>query len=265
MRRLIDALAHRLGPNASMWTLLAVGAALTFGFSWAGGEVYESVVERGTLWSMDQPVLEAAVGSRTPELMAAITAFTNLGGGIIAPITAAAAMLLIAIRTRHWRALVLMPAAAAGSLLVTIFGKGLTGRTRPPLEYAVAPYEYSASFPSGHTLNATVLAGIVVYLVCLRLKDAWPRAAVIAVGGLYAFTMGLSRVYLGHHWLTDVVAAWFLGLAWLSMVIFAHRVYRVVRDRRAFARALRASREGATGSAPDDGGKRPPASSSSAS
>ena len=262
MRRLIDALARRMGPNASMWVLLAVGAALTLGFSWAGGEVYESVVEKGTLASMDQPVLEAAVGSRTPELMAGITAFTNLGGGIIAPITAAAAMMLIAIRTRHWRALVLMPAAAAGSLLVTLFGKGLVGRTRPPLESAVAPYEYSASFPSGHTLNATVLAGIVAYLVCLRLKDAWQRTAVIALGGLYAITMGLSRVYLGHHWLTDVIAAWFLGLAWLSMVIFAHRVFRVVRDRRAFSRALRASREAAPQPAKGDGGASSPSSSS---
>ncbi|WP_430297042.1 phosphatase PAP2 family protein [Sinomonas sp. B1-1] len=237
MHRLIDALWKLMGPNGSMWTLLAIGAALALGFSWAGGEVYESVVEKGALAAMDQPVLDWAVASRTPALMAGVTAFTNVGGGVIAPITAAAAMVLLAIWMRHWRPLVLVPAAAAGSLLVTIFGKELTGRARPPLALAVPPYEYSASFPSGHTLNATVIAGIVVYLACLKLKALWSRVAAIAAGGLYALAIGLSRVYLGHHWLTDVIAAWFLGLAWLSVVIFAHRVFHLMRLRRAAARA----------------------------
>jgi undecaprenyl-diphosphatase len=236
LRRLIDVLARSLGPNGSMWTLLAVGAALALVFSWAGGEVYESVVDKGGLAAMDQPVLDAAVSARTPASMAAVTAFTNLGGGIIAPITATAAMILLAIWTRHWRPFVLVPGAAAGSLLVTVFGKDLTGRARPPLALAVPPYEYSASFPSGHTLNATVMAGIVVYLTCLKLTNGWQRAAAIALGGLYAFAIGLSRVYLGHHWLTDVIAAWLLGLAWLSIVVFAHRVFHLVRLRRAVAR-----------------------------
>ncbi|GAB4100886.1 phosphatase PAP2 family protein [Sinomonas halotolerans] len=246
MRRLLDALARWLGPNASMWALLAIGAGLTLALSVAGGEVYESVAQKGRLASMDQPVLEAAVAARTPESVAAVTAFTNLGGGLISPIAAAAAAILIAIRTNHWRALVLVPAAGAGSLLVTVFGKDLAGRARPPLASAVPPFEYSPSFPSGHTLNATVLAGIIVYLVALHLRRAWPRAAAIAVAALYAFAMGLSRVYLGHHWLTDVIAAWLLGLAWLSVVVFAHRVFILVRARRA-RRAGRAGRAGPGG------------------
>jgi undecaprenyl-diphosphatase len=96
----------------------------------------------------------------------------------------------------------------------------------------VPPYEYSASFPSGHTLNATVIAGIVVYLACLKIRSAWTRAAVISAGALYAFAIGLSRVFLGHHWLTDVVAAWFVGCAWLTVVIVAHQLFRHLRHLR---------------------------------
>lgn len=253
LRRWIAAIGRRLGPNATMWVLLAVGAVLTLGFSWAGGEVYESVVQKDQLAALDQPVLTWAVAARTPALDTAVTVVTNIGGGVIAPIVAAVAMVLLAVWMRHWRPLVLVPAAALGSLLATIFGKQLTARARPPHELAVPPYEYSASFPSGHTLNATVIAGIVVYLVCLRVRSAWTRAAVICLGALYALAIGLSRVFLGHHWLTDVVAAWFLGCAWLTVVIIAHQVFRLVRR----ARAERATAE----AAPDGGGKVPPSSS----
>lgn len=253
LRRSIDALARWLGPNATLWTLLAVGAALTLAFSWAGGEVYESVVQKDALAAMDQPVLRWAVSARTPALDAAVTALTTIGGGLIAPIVATVAMVLLAVWMRHWLPLVLVPAAALGSLLATVFGKQLTARARPPLDLAVPPYEYSASFPSGHTLNATVIAGIVVYLVCLKVGSGWTRAAVISLGALYAFAIGLSRVFLGHHWLTDVVAAWFLGCAWLTVVIIAHQVFHLVR----LSRASRTPAE----QAHDDGGRVPPSSS----
>jgi undecaprenyl-diphosphatase len=73
---------------------------------------------------------------------------------------------------------------------------------------------------------------VVAYLVILRLKSRRGRIWTAALAAAFAVTMGLSRVYLGHHWLTDVLAAWALGLAWLVLVITAHRLYLTIRKRR---------------------------------
>ena len=132
----------------------------------------------------------------------------------------------------RWRSrtpLVLVLIAAAGSLAMTTTGKSLIGRARPPLSEAVPPYETSPSFPSGHTLNATVITAVLVYLLLRRLDSAWARATTVVLGAGFVVSMGLSRVFLGHHWLTDVVAGWALGLGWAAAVITAHRLFLTVR------------------------------------
>ncbi len=121
--------------------------------------------------------------------------------------------------------------AAAGSLAMTIVGKDLVDRARPPAALAVPPLEVSPSFPSGHTLNATVLTTVVVYLVLIETTAAWQRSLAITLGTLFVVTMGLSRVFLGHHWLTDVLAGWLIGLAWALAVITAHRLWLTLRER----------------------------------
>ena len=91
----------------------------------------------------------------------------------------------------------------------------------------------TASFPSGHTLNATVIAGIVCYLLLHWFRTRGVRTLAIVIAALYALTMGLSRVYLGHHWLTDVIAGWLIGIGWVAVVItlpvVAHRPHTARR------------------------------------
>jgi undecaprenyl-diphosphatase len=71
-----------------------------------------------------------------------------------------------------------------------------------------------------------------VYSLVLALKSRWARVLTIVVGSTYAIAVGLSRVYLGHHWLSDVIGAWLLGLAWLLVVIVAHRIARTYAARK---------------------------------
>jgi len=119
----------------------------------------------------------------------------------------------------------------AGSLTMTTVGKSLVGRVRPPQVDAVPPFEHSPSFPSGHTLNSTVIAGIVVYLLLRRLESHLARATTIVLATAWVVAMGLSRVFLGHHWLTDVAVGWTLGLAWVGVLVLAHRLFLSARRR----------------------------------
>lgn len=203
---------------------LVVGGAVAVLFTAGAGEVYESVVEADGISRLDQPVLDVMVGLRSPGLDAAATRFTDLGGTVGMPVLATLATVALGIAWRRWTPIVLMIGAAAGSLLMTVGGKDLAGRARPPVELAVPPLEHSASFPSGHTLNATVIVGVLTYLVLVRVQSLAIRRATLVFGVAFVLTMGLSRVYLGHHWLSDVVAAWSIGLGWVAVVITAHRV-----------------------------------------
>jgi undecaprenyl-diphosphatase len=138
----------------------------------------------------------------------------------------------LAVAWRQWTPVLLVAVTAAGSVTLTVVGKAVVGRIRPPLADAVPPYESTASFPSGHSLNSVAIAGIVAYLLVRRQRRRWARVLTVAAGAAFAVSMGLSRVYLGHHWLTDVLVAWALGLAWLATVITAHRLLLTVRLRR---------------------------------
>jgi membrane-associated phospholipid phosphatase len=131
--------------------------------------------------------------------------FTHLGGPRYMTLIAGAAMLLMMRRWRSRTPLILMIIAVAGSLTFTNVGKAIVGRPRPPLSDAVPPYEHAFSFPSGHTLNSTVIAGMVAYLVASRLTSGLGIAVCIVLAIVSAAAMGFSRIFLGHHWLTDVI------------------------------------------------------------
>ena len=219
-------------PLGVLMVVSAMGFGLATLLGWGFAELYESVVAGTGVAGFDPPVLAAMVAHRTAGRAAAVTLFTQTAGPVGMPILGTVAALLTALRARRITPVILALVAGAGSLAMTIAVKGLVGRDRPPLAEAVPPFESSASFPSGHSLNALVIIGIVVYSLVLTQKTRWARVLTIVVGATYALAVGLSRVYLGHHWLSDVIGAWLLGLAWLAVVIVAHRIARAFAARK---------------------------------
>lgn len=229
--RLATQIAARLGPNAALIITLAIGLLIAIALSAIAVQVYDSVTDADGVAGLDRPLLNTVMSLRSPGLDAFATGYTDIAGPIGMPILAVTSLLLLSIKRRSWTPVILIAAAGIGSLGMTIAGKDLIGRDRPPLADAVPPYEYSPSFPSGHTLNAVVIAGVVAYLLILRQATIRARVLTISAAALFALTIGLSRVFLGHHWFTDVLAGWVLGTAWLALVITAHRLYLTAHSR----------------------------------
>ncbi len=253
-------LARRWGkwvvPYAALWITMLIGGVVVVILALVSAEVYDNVVDDAGLANLDRPTLTFMEQLRSPGLDAFITGFTNIGGGIGMPILGSILTALLIFTSRTWRPLILIGGAAAVSVTATTWGKNMVGRVRPDHADAVPPYETSPSFPSGHTLNTTVVIALVVYLACLQIKRTSARIGLIAAGGIFIVAMGLSRVYLGHHWMTDVIVGWVIGLAWVGMVILAHRFFHALRHREQAGAAPTFERpahlhDGATGAAAD--------------
>lgn len=232
--RVLRTVRDYVGANAALLVSGAVGAVVFAILIAASADVYEAVADADGISGLDRPALDLAISLRTPAGEQWVTAFTDLGGTLPLAFTA---LTLTAALYAYWRRRsipLMMAIAAAGSLLFTGVGKTIVGRARPPLALAVPPYEYAPSFPSGHTLNSTVIALMLGYLAWWLAPALWVRVACPLGAALWAAAMGLSRVYLGHHWITDVIFGWLFGLAWLALLITVHRILLRLerRDRR---------------------------------
>lgn len=137
---------------------------------------------------------------------------TSLGGVAVLTLLALVAIGFLLILKKRLSA-VLLIVGLAGGVVLSEGLKALFERERPPSVYQ-AVETLNASFPSGHALLSTVF-----YLtVAVMMTRAFPRrrlkAYVLGVGMVFALLVGLTRIYLGAHWTTDVLAGWSIGAAW---------------------------------------------------
>lgn len=182
-------------------------------------------VERGTgLASLDPQVTHRVVGLRTPLLNAVAQVVTFFGSEFwLAAVTVIAAGILF-IRAERFRAAVVIVSMAT-SAASTVVIKLVVNRPRPGALIELGAPEASFSFPSGHTLNSTVCYGIVALMVLPLLKSRGARITIGAAVGILIIAVGSSRLYLGYHWATDVLAGWTLGLGILGLAITAATVW----------------------------------------
>lgn len=101
-----------------------------------------------------------------------------------------------------------------GALLKLVFG-----RVRPALEVAKIPIPETYSFPSGHALTSLLFFGSLAFLILLHEKNLRRGVVATALCILAALTIAMARVYLGVHYLGDVVGSWLLGAGWLAVVV----------------------------------------------
>jgi len=158
-----------------------------------------------------------------PAAVAVLKAVSSAGGsGFTVPLVAVVVVLLL-IRRRP-RLAVYLAVTGLGAALLDPSLKALVGRVRPVVADPVA-YGMGNSFPSGHTLGSTVVYGALTLVFLALVRARW-RVWFVAAAAVLVFAIGLSRIGLGVHFLSDVLAGWALGLAWISATAYAFRVWR---------------------------------------
>ena len=153
----------------------------------------------------------------------AIKAVTWLGSdGVLWTVIGAAAVVL-ALRKR-WRLAVYLLVTGAGALVLDPVLKSLVGRVRPVVAHPIA-HGNGSSFPSGHSLGSIVCYGAVLLVFLPAARGRWRRVFIGGTVTLVAL-IGISRVLLGVHYLSDVLGAWALGITWLGITAFAFELTR---------------------------------------
>jgi len=161
--------------------------------------------------AIDRSILESIHHFATPFLDRVVPLATEIGG----PLGTIIITLLIGgilVYRHHRRRAVLLIAAVAGATGVNMVLKSIFGRARPDLWERLV-VEHSYSFPSGH---ATVSAALGAALVIVTWNTRWRWRGVV-IGIIYPLFIGLTRLYLGVHYPTDVLAGWIVGGAWTAV------------------------------------------------
>jgi membrane-associated phospholipid phosphatase len=162
-------------------------------------------------------MLHLAAAFRAPQLDQAMFLVTFLGNvEVIAVVTSIAVVLLLLLGRKRDAALVLV--AVTSSVLFVLLLKLLVGRPRPPVEDARL-IQGGFSFPSGHSAVSAVLYGTLAYLLMRSVRRLRWRVLIGTATALLVLAIGLSRVYLGVHYPSDVLAGWAVGALWVLWVV----------------------------------------------
>jgi membrane-associated phospholipid phosphatase len=224
-------------PRTSRVALSATGIGLTLGLALAGAalwvflEIAFEVISGSRVVGTDHRVVNLVATLRTPALDRVMYAFTYLGSGLTITLLAGATVLVFAAARRYLEAVLLVLALVAATLFFSAV-KLLVGRPRPPLEDERI-VQGGLSFPSGHSTLAAMFYGTLAYFIIRALRSEWQRVVVGVLAALLVLAIGVSRIYLGVHYPSDVAAGWAAGVIWLGLVFAAEQAWlaRAVRPR----------------------------------
>ena len=215
LNRLIEGLLDPLHPEFK--TLLAL-AALLIGATWLFLGVLEDVVSGDPLVRVDLGLYQLLQDLRTPWGDRIMVFVTELGDGIVIALVSVTVLAWL-LWLRKWRVAGYWTAAIVfGQLAATIF-KLVLQRPRPLPDIYDGLSTYA--FPSGHAVMSTVAYGFLAVLIARQLSRPH-RWVAYAMAALLISVIAISRLYLGAHWLSDVIGGLSLGLIWVSLLGIAY-------------------------------------------
>jgi undecaprenyl-diphosphatase len=184
--------------------VLLLGALLTPHFLGNGPTSFDAHVTR---WFVDR---------RSDALTTVMRAVTWLGSSaVVVPLAAIVTAFLLS--RRAWYLAGFLALCVAGASLLGLVAKHVVDRDRPP-EVIRLQHTTTSSFPSGHATQAAATYLALVFVVLAVSRSSKLHVVAWIVAGVTVGAVGVSRIYLGVHWTTDVLAGWLLGITWTTAV-----------------------------------------------
>jgi membrane protein DedA with SNARE-associated domain/membrane-associated phospholipid phosphatase len=224
----IGFLAARLSPKGYLGLQLTIGVILIMLGGWLFGGVAEDVVHGDPLVEVDRTVALFLHAHAAPHFTMLMKAVSLCG----APATVLVASLALAIyfgMRRRWTDLWMVGLAVGGGELLNPLLKVIFARQRPSFTDPLVTLT-SNSFPSGHATGSTIFYGLVAYLIARRVKGWTWRVLSVVAAVVVVLLIGFSRIYLGAHYLSDVMGGVGVGLVWLASVVTGIETLRRRRE-----------------------------------
>ena len=218
-------------PASLISVILSMSLAITvltlILFSWIAGEMRE-----GDTMQFDANIRSFVHSFSSPSLTRVMFGLSFMGATGMIAILVAAVILFIA--KKWYRALGWLALTMLGATVLDLALKYGFHRTRPVPYFGPVPHTYS--FPSGHALFSFCFYGVMAGLINARVRSHWLRIAIFGAAALMIASIGLSRIYLGVHYPSDVIAGYLAGAIWVSTMITMDRL-RKTRNGLKFATA----------------------------
>jgi undecaprenyl-diphosphatase len=210
---------RRLDPRNARGFPLTFAVAVAALAAWAFGGVTQDVVGHDESVKLDPPMERFILHHRTAWLTPVMKATTWLGSIAVLILVAVAVGAWFWWRRKDWKPSGKLALALGGAVVLYDIVKPLVGRARPPLDARLLPVSGS-SFPSGHATQAVATYGMLALILSAG-RPVRTRIGLCCAAGAAAVVVGLTRLYLGVHWLTDLLGGWALGTAWLALLTAA--------------------------------------------
>lgn len=227
----LEAIFERAGSVLGALGIFLIAGVIVAAFcTWAFSEIAETVMAGGTQ-AFDENILRWLHARHTHGLDAAMIEITALGTGTVVLMIVCVAALFLTL-TKHKYSALLLLVATAGGILLDLILKLRFDRPRPHV-FEWGTNAVSSSFPSGHAMSATIVYSTVAYLAARLQKRAWARWLTMLLAVILIFLICLSRLYLGVHYPSDVVAGVVIGLAWAGFCMATLEAVQKFSQRRA--------------------------------
>ncbi|MFN2578834.1 MAG: phosphatase PAP2 family protein [Pyrinomonadaceae bacterium] len=222
LRNLIAFLRARLSPEGFLGLHLTLSIIVLVAATWIFAAIAEDVVTGDSITTVDARFSGWLHANGSPGLTKFMLLVSALHGTwVIIFVTLALCLYLWIRRLRLW--VITFASTVFGGILLNVLLKNIFHRSRPSFVNPIVRLT-TYSFPSGHTLMATVFYGTLCILFISRTHISECRLLAITAVVLAIALVGFSRVYLGAHYLSDVLAAMMEGVAWLTLCMVAVRL-----------------------------------------